>query len=41
MAQLGDFVTAKLVGQADCRQGVLIEIRSGIAVVEGMSDTYA
>ena len=40
MAQIGDFVTARLLGKKDCRQGMLVEIRCGVAIVQGMAEIY-
>ena len=34
------FVTARLMGKADCRQGVLIEHKENSIIVQGMLDTY-
>lgn len=40
MAQIGDYVTAKLEGQDDCRQGVLVSSIDGKHLVAGELETY-
>ncbi|MEK7496544.1 MAG: hypothetical protein AAB657_01420 [Patescibacteria group bacterium] len=40
-AKLGDYVTAKLVGENDCRQGVFIKDNGdGTIIVKGELDEY-
>lgn len=33
-------MTARLVGKKDCRQGLLVEVRAGVAIVQGMTEVY-
>ena len=39
-AQIGDYVTGRLVGVNDCRQGVYIGDRLGKKLIAGMLHTY-